>query len=394
MATEQWIKHLPPAASGDPVTAPAGPPTPGRDLAAGLPDFPWDTLVPAKARASAHPGGIVDLSIGTPVDSVPVAVRRALGDAADAPGYPTVHGTDALRRAYTEWLARAHGVTSLDPQNVLPTIGSKELVSSLPGQLGFGRGDVVVIPELAYPTYEVGVLMAGATLVRADSLTTIGPDKVAMIWLNSPSNPTGKVLPPQHLAKIVAWARSRNVVVVSDECYIDLGWETAPVSILSQEVSGGDHTNLLAVHSLSKRSNLAGFRVGFVAGDPTLVGRLLALRKHLGAMLPSPMQAAAIAALGDDAHVLTQRSRYAERRRKLSDAFGAAGFRVEQSEAGLYLWCTRGEPALDSVSWLAERGVLVAPGTFYGPSGAKYVRVSMTATDERVTAAVERLTAR
>jgi succinyldiaminopimelate transaminase len=356
-----------------------------------LPDFPWDALADAKAAAAAHPGGIVDLSIGTPVDPVPMSVRRALADTADAPGYPQVHGTEAVRRAYADWLSRAHGV-DVDQANVLPTIGSKELVASLPAQLGFGVGDSVAIPELAYPTYEVGIRMAGASLLRAESLTAIGPEKVAMVWLNSPSNPTGKVMPTIHLAKIVAWARARNAVVASDECYIDLGWETAPRSILSPEVSGGDHSNLLAVHSLSKRSNLAGYRAGFVSGDPALVRRLLAVRKHLGFMVPTPVQAAAAAALGDDAHVMAQRSRYLARREQLSEAFSLAGFRVEESAAGLYLWCTRGEPAADSVRWLAERGVLAAPGTFYGPAGARHIRVALTATDERVAAAVRRLT--
>ncbi len=156
-----------------------------------LPDFPWDALADAKAAAAAHPGGIVDLSIGTPVDPVPMSVRRALADTADAPGYPQVHGTEAVRRAYADWLSRAHGV-DVDQANVLPTIGSKELVASLPAQLGFGVGDSVAIPELAYPTYEVGIRMAGASVLRAESLTAIGPEKVAMIWLNSPSNPTGR----------------------------------------------------------------------------------------------------------------------------------------------------------------------------------------------------------
>jgi succinyldiaminopimelate transaminase len=254
-----------------------------------------------------------------------------------------------------------------------------------------GPGDTVVIPQLAYPTYEVGVRMAGADLLRADSLTAVGPERVSLIWLNSPSNPTGKVLPPEHLAKVVAWARARGVIVASDECYLDLGWDVTPLSVLHPEVSGGDHTGLLAVHSLSKRSNLAGYRLGFVSGDPALVGRLLRLRRHLGAIVPAPVQAAGVAALSDDAPVLVQRSRYAERRAVLSEAFGRAGFAVDESQAGLYLWCTRGEPALDSVAWLAERGILVAPGTFYGPAGGQHVRVAFTATDERVAAAAGRL---
>ncbi len=356
-----------------------------------LPRFPWDQLAGAGERAREHPGGLVDLSVGTPVDRVPAPARTALADASNAPGYPTVHGTFELRHAYSVWMDRSHGVSNIDPAAVLPTIGSKELVASLPAQLGVGPGDVVVIPEIAYPTYEVGALMAGATVIRADGLTAIGPQTPALIWLNSPSNPTGRVLPTEHLAKVVAWARARDCIVVSDECYIDLGWETTPVSILHHEVCAGDFTGLLAVHSLSKRSNMAGYRAGFISGDPQLVDGVLALRRHLGLIVPTPIQAAAAAALGDDGHVMAQRARYGERRLKLMDAFGQAGFGVGHSEAGLYLWCTRDEPAMESVDWLAERGILVAPGTFYGPGGARHIRVALTATDERIDSAVARL---
>lgn len=362
--------------------------------AVALPDFPWDALNQARDQAGQHPDGMVDLSVGTPVDPVPLSVRKALAEAADAPGYPTVHGTEALRRAYSEWLERAHGVPDLDPEHVLPTIGSKELVASLPGQLGLGHGDLVAIPELAYPTYEVGALMCGSQVIRSDDITARGAERVRLIWLNSPSNPTGKVLSPQKLAKIVGWARSRDVVLVSDECYLDLGWEGQPVSVLHPAVSQGDHSGLLAVHSLSKRSNLAGYRAGFVAGDPALVGRLLALRRHLGAMVPTPVQAAAAAALSDDAHVLSQRSRYARRRDTLWEALAGNGFAVgedETSAAGLYLWVTRNEPAMTTVQWLADRGILAAPGTFYGPAGGRHLRVAFTATDERVAAAAARL---
>jgi succinyldiaminopimelate transaminase len=357
-----------------------------------LPQFPWDQLADAGQVAREHPHGMVDLSVGTPVDRVPGPVRAALADASNAPGYPTVHGTPELRRAYSAWMDRSHGVGNIDPVAVLPTIGSKELVASLPTQLGIVPGDTVVIPAVAYPTYEVGALMAGAEVVRADSLTALGPARPALLWLNSPSNPTGQVLPSEHLSKVVSWARSRDCIVVSDECYIDLGWDSTPVSILHPDVCGGDFTGLLAVHSLSKRSNMAGYRVGFVSGDPTLVASLLALRRHLGQMVPTPIQAAATAALDDDGHVMAQRARYGERRRKLIDAFEASGFTVGHSEAGLYLWCTRNEPAADSVDRLAEKGILVAPGTFYGPGGANHVRVAFTATDERIDSAVARLT--
>ncbi len=361
-------------------------------LSSKLPDFPWDLLEPAKARAAAHPGGIVDLSIGTPVDPVPPLIRAALAEASDAPGYPLTAGTPALRAAITSWV-RAACAASGD-FGVLPTIGSKELVAWLPTLLGVGPGDLVAIPAVCYPTYEVGVQLAGASVVRSDSLTALGPDtRIRMIWINSPSNPTGKVLPVEHLRKVVAWARERGVTVVSDECYLSLGWDATPVSVLADEVCDGDHTGLLALHSLSKRSNLAGYRAGHVSGDPQLVGELLAVRKHAGMIVPAPVQAAMVAALGDESHVEAQRSRYAARRTLLKDALLGAGFTIEHSAAGLYLWATRGDDCWATVEWLAERGVLAAPGAFYGPAGARHVRVALTATDERVAAAVQRLAA-
>jgi succinyldiaminopimelate transaminase len=268
-------------------------------------------------------------------------------------------------------------------------------VAWLPTLLGVGPGDVVAIPPVCYPTYEVGVQLAGATVVRTDSLTALGPDnRIKLLWINSPSNPTGRVLPVEHLRKVVAWSRERGVTVVSDECYVALGWDATPVSILSDEVCDGDYTGLLAVHSLSKRSNLAGYRAGFVAGDPLLVAELLAVRKHAGMIMPAPVQAAMVTALGDETHVGEQRARYLARRTLLKQALLGAGFALEHSEAGLYLWASRGEDCWATVQWLAERGILAAPGAFYGPAGAQHVRVALTATDERVAAAVERLSAR
>ena len=335
---------------------------------------------------------MVDLSVGTPVDPTPAVVQEALRAASNAPGYPTVHGTAQLRAAAAAWVSRTLGGT-VDAADVLPTIGSKELVAALPGLLGLGPGSTVVLPALAYPTYRVGALVAGATVVTADALLTLGPQRVDLVWVNSPSNPTGAVLPPEHLAKVVTWARERGAVVASDECYVELGWTRRPTSVLHPDVCGGSHERLLAVHSLSKRSNLAGYRAGFVTGDPALVAELLAVRKHLGAIVPGPVQAAMVAAMGDDVHVAEQRERYRARREVLLTALAAAGFTVEHSEAGLYLWATRDEPCWDTVAALAERGILVAPGDFYGPAGARYVRVSLTATDERVEAAAARLVA-
>lgn len=357
-----------------------------------LPDFPWDSLAEHAAKAKAHPLGVVDLSIGTPVDPVPALIQDALGSAAEIPGYPATYGTPQLRETAAAALRRRFGV-GVDPAGVLPTIGSKELVAWLPTLLGLGPGDLVVIPELAYPTYEVGVLLAGARPVRADGLTALGPQRPKLVWVNSPSNPTGRVLPAEHLRKVVDWARERGAVVASDECYLSLGWEAEPVSVLHPDVSGGRLDGLLAVHSLSKSSNLAGYRAGFVAGDPALVGQLLEIRKHAGMIMPWPVQAAMTAALADDAHVAEQRAKYAARRAVLRPALEAAGFTVEHSEAGLYLWSSRGEDAWSTVSWLADRGILVAPGLFYGPTGGRHVRIALTATDERIAAAAERLSA-
>ena len=356
-----------------------------------MPDFPWDLLVSHAERASAHPDGIVDLSVGTPVDHTPEVVQEALRAAADAPGYPTTAGTPQLRDAVVGWLDRRLGVKAVDPAAVLPTIGSKEFVAWLPTVLGLTGGDRVVVPELAYPTYAVGALLAGAEVVATDSLLALGPAPVALVWVNSPSNPTGRVLPAEHLAKVVAWARERGAVVVSDECYAELAWTQRPISLLHPDVCGGSMEGLLAVHSLSKRSNLAGYRAGFVTGDPLLVKELLAVRKHAGMMVPAPVQQAMVAALGDDKHVEEQRQRYGARRSVLLAALRGAGFAVSDSEAGLYLWASRGEDCWTSVGWLAERGVLVAPGAFYGAAGREHVRVALTATDERVAAAGARL---
>src|SRR4051812_41292842 len=362
----------------------------------GLPEFPWDTLAPFAEQAAAHPGGLVDLSIGTPVDPTPAVVQDALRAAADAPGYPQTYGTPELRAAVAAWFARRRGVPDVEPAGVLPTIGSKELVAWLPTLLGLGPGDVVVHPEVAYPTYDVGARLAGATPVAADGLTSLGPQWVRLVWLNSPGNPTGRVLPVEHLRKGVAWARERGAVVASDECYAELGWgdweATGAPSVLDERVCDGSHEGLLAVCSLSKRSNLAGYRAAFVAGDPALVRELLEVRRHAGMIVPAPVQVAMVAALDDEPHVHEQHARYRARREVLRGAFERAGWRVDGSEAGLYLWVTRDTDCWASLDSLARLGILAAPGEFYGPAGAQHVRVALTASDERVAAAASRLT--
>jgi succinyldiaminopimelate transaminase len=292
-------------------------------------------------------------------------------------------------------MERRLGVTGLGLDAVLPVVGSKELIAALPHQLGLGPDDLVVHPALAYPTYEVGAVLAGTRVLATDSTLSLGPERPALVWINSPSNPTGKVLPPDHLRKVVDWCRERGALLVSDECYAECVWEGPDngraTSVLHPDVNGGSVDGLLAVHSLSKRSNLAGYRCAFVAGDPAVIGELLAVRKNLGLQMPEPQQKVMAAVLADDEHVAVQHATYAARRSRLRDALLAAGFRIDHSEASLYLWCTRGEDCWDTVSWFADRGILVAPGSFYGPTGGQHVRVAFTATDERIGAAVTRL---
>ncbi len=363
---------------------------PGWAARAALPEFPWDRLAPYGEVARAHADGIVDLSIGTPVDPTPQVIQDALCAAADAPGYPLTIGTAALREALVAWTARRLGAAVTAAQ-VVPSIGSKELVSLLPSLLGLDAGSRVLIPALAYPTYDVGARLAGCVPVPTADPSAENPDGVALLWLNSPSNPTGAVTPVEELARIVAWAREHHILVVSDECYLELGWDTEPVSVLDERVSGGSVEGVVALHSLSKRSNLAGYRAGFAVGDPVAIAAITEARKHIGLLLPAPVQAAMVAALGDDDHVREQKARYRSRRTALRAAVEAAGFTVEHSEAGLYLWCTRGRDCWETVSALAAIGILAAPGEFYGAAGQLHVRLALTATDERIATAVARL---
>ncbi len=358
-------------------------------LAHGLPDFPWDRIAEAGERAATHPDGIVDLSIGTPVDDTPELIQEALRQHANAPGYPTAIGMPQLRTAWVDWAKRILNA-DVDVTQVSPLIGSKELVAWLPITLGLNSTSVVAVPELAYPTYAVGALMAGATYVTYRDPTDI-PSNTSMIWANSPSNPTGYVMSSDELRAVVARGRELSVPVVSDECYIELGWDAEPISILDPRVSDGNVEGLLSVHSLSKRSNLAGYRSGAVLGDAALIAAIVSLRKHAGMLMSLPVQHATIAALGDDAHVATQKALYRARRDVLHSAFTRAGFEIHHSNAGLYLWATRGQDCLETVNWLSHNGILVAPGDFYGPAGQQFVRVALTATDERVAAVSRRL---
>lgn len=399
------MTQVPQNISNAPTNEPSQPNKPVRPLGLQLPDYPWDALAPYLTTAAKHPDGVVNLSIGTPVDPTPDLIQDALRAAADAPGYPTTHGTLALRQAVVDWFARRRNVPDLDPADVMPTVGSKELVAWLPLLLGLGADDVVMRPTVAYPTYDMGAVFAGATSVAADSLDELDAEtraKVRLVWVNSPGNPTGIVRGVQELRTLVEQARVIGAVVASDECYGELGWgpwdpenggEAVP-SVLDPRVSGGSHEGLLAIYSLSKQSNVAGYRAAFVAGDSALVANLVNSRKHAGMIVPRPVQEAMTVALANDSHVRIQKALYRKRREQLVSALETFGLTIHHSEAGLYLWCTAGENTWRTIGRLAERGIVAGPGTFYGAAGNGFIRVALTGTDERIAAAVSRLSAK
>ena len=342
-----------------------------------------------------HSGGAVDLSIGSPVDPTPEVIQQALDNASNAPGYPSTAGTLEFRQAVVDWFARRRGVSGLNAAQVMPTIGSKELISWLPLMLGLGAGDVVVQPEVAYTAYAVGAALCGAEIVSQDD-PALWPSNAKLIWLNSPGNPDGRVLDVDFLRSAVDRAREIGALLASDECYAELGWsgswatERIP-SILDPRVIGDDLSGVLAVYSLSKQSNLAGYRAAFAVGEESLVSALVNLRMHAGMMSPWPVQQAMIAALGDDAHVAHQRELYRARRDVLLPAVREYGFEVSHSEAGLYLWATLGEDCWATVERMASLGIVVVPGSFYGNPNSKFVRFSITATDAAIAEGAARL---
>jgi succinyldiaminopimelate transaminase len=348
-----------------------------------LPDFPWDALAPYGATAKEHPAGIIDLSVGTPVDPTPFFIQQVLKDSSNSPSYPVTMGTPELRAAITDWAKAKLGATG--DFGVLPLIGSKEFVAWLPT---FLTSKSVLYPDVAYPTYLVGAMLAKseATPVAIDASQW---PKADLAWVNSPSNPTGRVHSSSEYKGAIEWSRRTGGVVVSDECYLEFGKTVTPTSILAH--TDGDNKNILAVHSLSKRSNLAGYRAAFVVGDADLIAQILEVRKHAGMMVPLPVQKAMIAALSDSDHVAEQRARYNARKDLLIPALQAAGFAIDFSDAGLYLWATRNEDCWKSVEWLARIGILATPGIFYGD--ATHIRIAMTATDAQINEAAQRITA-
>jgi succinyldiaminopimelate transaminase len=357
-----------------------------------LPDFPWDELGSARQKAAAHPEGLIDLSVGSPVDPTPELAQVALANAANSPGYPTAFGSARTRGAMSQWWRDVRGASSVDAESVMPTVGSKEMVGLLPLLLGLGRGDTIVIPEIAYPTYDVGGQLVGATVVAEDDPSQ-WPDSAKLVWINTPSNPTGSVLGVEYLRAAVSRARGMGAVLVSDECYALLGSAESPQSpsLLTDEVTDGNLEGLLALYSLSKQSNLAGYRAAMVAGDPALIQNILLPRRHLGLLVPEPIQQVLAAVLADTESVTAMRETYQRRRAVLHQALASAGWSINGGEAGLYLWASQGSSSVDAVDWFARHGILVAPGHFYGPGGARHVRVALTASDEDISRAAERI---
>ena len=348
-----------------------------------LPDFPWDALAPYSKIAHQHPKGAIDLSQGTPVDSTPQLIQSALIKSADSPRYPVTAGTKELQDAIRNWAINHLGASG--EFDVLPVIGSKELVAWLPTIL---QSKKVIYPEIAYPTYLVGALIAQAEpiAVGIDAQTWPGAD---FAWVNTPSNPTGRVHSEPELRATIKWARKNDATLVCDECYIDFGDSATPTSLL--KFTEGDNTNILVVHSLSKRSSMAGYRGAFLIGDAKLISQIREIRKHAGMMVPLPIQNAMVAALSDETHVVEQRARYNARRAVLAPALIAAGFKIEETAAGLYIWCTRSEDCWKSVEWLANLGIVATPGSFYGELGASHIRIAMTATDAQISDAAARI---
>lgn len=370
------------------------------DIAHRLPDFPWDQLEPATKIASQHPQGIIKLSVGSPIDPVPPVISTAVTAGLAIPGYPQVKGIPGLRQAISESLTRRFSVgfstedssiVPLSPDHILPVIGTKEFIAHICSDLGLSSEHTVFIPEIAYPTYEVSALISQSSYTRADWGNFPVEQTPSLIFINSPSNPTGKVLGVEELREIVLYAQSCNAIVVSDECYLGLPWETTTHSILDPAVHQGNITGLLAVHSTSKTSNMASYRSGYVAGDPDIIASLTELRRHSGMMMPHIIQLATLAAVNDDNHIRVQREIYANRRTMLKDSLERIGFRCEHSQAGLYLWVTRDTDCMEEVNFFAHHGIIVAPGKFYGPQGNNHIRVGLTASNEHIAQVAHRL---
>jgi succinyldiaminopimelate transaminase len=372
------------------------------------PPYPHDRLEALEKIAAAAPGGIVDCSVGTPVDPMPRVAVRALVDAASgATGYPTTIGSAAYRAAASAWIDRRFGCAVVSDE-IVACIGTKELVASLPRLLSLRNParDTVLYPAASYPTYAMGATLAGlrAVPVPVDDRWRLDLGRVAeadaaralVLWLNDPSNPTGVVATPAEMLESVTWARDRGIIVASDECYAEFTYDDDGVAAAPTTALTAGSDGVLAVHSLSKRSNMAGLRAGFVAGDGELVSYIGEVRKHAGLMTPAPIQAAAAAALGDDQHVREQQARYARRRAVALPSLEARGLVHDGGSSAFYLWLRKADGPSDGwaiAAELAETGLLVAPGDFYGDAGVAHARMALTVTDDALALVCDRLAA-
>lgn len=336
-------------------------------------------MAPYGEKAKKFSGGLIDLSQGTPVDPTPTFIQEALQKSSNSPSYPLTAGSAQLKDVIKNWAISKLGASG--EFDVLPVIGSKEFVGLLPTFLQCKK---VLYPEIAYPTYLVGTLIASAKPISVGIDATNWPD-ADLAWINSPANPTGQVLNDGEIKSAINWARKNHAVLASDECY--LSFSTSANSVL--KLADGNNKGLLAIHSLSKRSNMAGYRAAFVVGDVELIEKIRQIRKHAGLMVPQPIQQAMIAALSDDNHAKEQAFKYESRREKLTKALIKTGFVIEHSKAGLYIWCTKGEECYKTVDWFANLGILVTPGAFYGSNN--FVRIALTATDINIDQVVERI---
>ncbi|HEV7525623.1 MAG TPA: aminotransferase class I/II-fold pyridoxal phosphate-dependent enzyme [Acidimicrobiia bacterium] len=364
------------------------------------PPYPYERLDALKRLADSLPGGVVDCSIGTPCDPVPdVATRAAVEALATSNGYPPSAGSAALRNAAAGWIRRRFGV-AVESEHVGACVGTKELVASLPHllRLRYPERDTVLYPAIAYPSYEMGAVLAGCRAVPVpldaqwhldiDAIADADAARALVLWINEPGNPSASTADDAYLARVAAWARARGVIVASDECYAEFAPE--PATILGSGLDG-----VLAMHSVSKRSNLAGMRVGFYAGDPDLVTYLVETRKHAGLMAPTMVQAAAAASLADDAHVAVQRARYVERGALVRAALEPHGLVHDGGAAAFYLWMRTADGADDGWEIAArlahEAGLLVSPGDLYGALGADHVRIALVQPRDRLELALDRL---
>ena len=360
------------------------------------PPYPYDRLNELKPLAERFEAGLIDLSIGTPGDPAPAAAVRAMAEPGAEQGYPPSIGLPAAREASAAWLARRFGLT-VDPSQLAATIGTKEFVVSTPRYLALRTPDrdTVLYPEISYPSYAMGAELAGLRAVpvavddtwspQLDSIDPADAARALCLWMNTPGNPAGAV---DDLAAAAEWGRARSIPVLSDECYIEFTWDQPAQSVLASGTEG-----VLALHSLSKRSNFAGARFGFYAGDAELVHFLSEVRKHAGNMVPGPIQHGAIAALNDDAHVDAQRERYSERLAYVASLLNGLGLDASTPAGGFYLWV--GAPDGDAwglTHWLATHaGVLVSPGEFYGSAGQGHVRLALVHGMDRLGLIEERL---